>query len=232
MLINCACCQMAWPWLMPNCRERVRELEQLCYLPGEYGVHVVDGRIGIGQCLPGTPSYHLFDWFDGQSRDHYEKRVLTKRIFDDAQRWAQNSTWAEIESACCVAVRDVVHDPFAAPKDCVCFAKEWLTRDVIALARAACEERPEARKCEGCDGSGSVCDIGRHAGGVRAGRVSCMRCRGSGCVGAVCDPVMLSLLADALEDAGCGDAAVLSHCRGEGPHYLGCWVLDGLLAPE
>jgi hypothetical protein len=39
----------------------------------------------------------------------------------------------------------------------------------------------------------------------------------------------LPILADALEDAGCTDAAILDHCRSEGPHARGCWVLDLLL---
>lgn len=39
----------------------------------------------------------------------------------------------------------------------------------------------------------------------------------------------LPQLADALEAAGCTDAAVLTHCRGPGPHVRGCWVVDLLL---
>jgi hypothetical protein len=39
----------------------------------------------------------------------------------------------------------------------------------------------------------------------------------------------LPILADALEDAGCADAALLDHCRSPGPHVRGCWVLDLLL---
>lgn len=39
----------------------------------------------------------------------------------------------------------------------------------------------------------------------------------------------LPMLADALQDAGCEDAAVLGHCRGEGPHARGCWVVDRIL---
>jgi hypothetical protein len=38
----------------------------------------------------------------------------------------------------------------------------------------------------------------------------------------------MPVLADALEDAGCTDAAILEHCRKE-DHVRGCWVLDGLL---
>jgi hypothetical protein len=39
----------------------------------------------------------------------------------------------------------------------------------------------------------------------------------------------LPILADALEDAGCTDAAILAHCRGGGEHVRGCWVVDLLL---
>ena len=39
----------------------------------------------------------------------------------------------------------------------------------------------------------------------------------------------LSILADALMDAGCDEPAVLDHCRGPGPHVRGCWVIDLLL---
>ncbi len=39
----------------------------------------------------------------------------------------------------------------------------------------------------------------------------------------------MPILADALEEAGCDHADVLSHCRGPGPHTRGCWVVDGVL---
>jgi hypothetical protein len=42
----------------------------------------------------------------------------------------------------------------------------------------------------------------------------------------------LPILADALEDAGCGDADILAHCRGGGEHVRGCWVVDLLLGKE
>jgi hypothetical protein len=40
----------------------------------------------------------------------------------------------------------------------------------------------------------------------------------------------LAILADALEDAGCDDADVLSHCRSGDDHVRGCWALDLILA--
>jgi hypothetical protein len=39
----------------------------------------------------------------------------------------------------------------------------------------------------------------------------------------------LPILADALEDAGCGDQAILDHCRNPGPHARGCWPVDMVL---
>jgi hypothetical protein len=37
------------------------------------------------------------------------------------------------------------------------------------------------------------------------------------------------ILADALEEAGCDNLDVLTHCRGPGPHASGCWVVDAIL---
>jgi hypothetical protein len=39
----------------------------------------------------------------------------------------------------------------------------------------------------------------------------------------------LPILADALQDAGCDTADVLDHCRGDGRHVRGCWVVDLVL---
>ena len=37
------------------------------------------------------------------------------------------------------------------------------------------------------------------------------------------------ILADAIEEAGCDNADILSHCREPGVHVRGCWVVDLLL---
>jgi hypothetical protein len=42
----------------------------------------------------------------------------------------------------------------------------------------------------------------------------------------------LPILADALEDAGCDNAAILEHCRQPGEHARGCWVVDLILAKK
>lgn len=39
----------------------------------------------------------------------------------------------------------------------------------------------------------------------------------------------MPILADALQDAGCDNDDILNHCRGDGPHVRGCWVVDAIL---
>jgi hypothetical protein len=39
----------------------------------------------------------------------------------------------------------------------------------------------------------------------------------------------MPILADALEDSGCTDPDILTHCRGARPHVRGCWVIDLIL---
>ena len=43
------------------------------------------------------------------------------------------------------------------------------------------------------------------------------------------DPDFLAVLAEALEEAGCTDPAVLDHLRGPGPHVRGCWPVELIL---
>jgi hypothetical protein len=43
------------------------------------------------------------------------------------------------------------------------------------------------------------------------------------------DNAYLAVLADALEEADCGDELILRHLRGGGEHYRGCFVVDALL---
>lgn len=44
--------------------------------------------------------------------------------------------------------------------------------------------------------------------------------------------VGMPILADALTDAGCDDEQIIQHCRCEGPHVKGCWVVDLILGKE
>jgi hypothetical protein len=42
----------------------------------------------------------------------------------------------------------------------------------------------------------------------------------------------MPILADALQDAGCDSAEILAHCRTNGRHCRGCWVVDLVLGKE
>jgi hypothetical protein len=42
----------------------------------------------------------------------------------------------------------------------------------------------------------------------------------------------LPILADALEEAGCQDHALLNHARSAAHHFAGCWVVDRILYPD
>ena len=42
----------------------------------------------------------------------------------------------------------------------------------------------------------------------------------------------MPILADALQDAGCDEPAILDHCRAPGEHVRGCWVVDMVLGKE
>jgi hypothetical protein len=43
------------------------------------------------------------------------------------------------------------------------------------------------------------------------------------------DNGLLAVLGDALEEAGCTDQDILSHCRSAGEQVRGCWLLDMIL---
>jgi hypothetical protein len=46
------------------------------------------------------------------------------------------------------------------------------------------------------------------------------------------DNLRLAVLADALEEAGCTNPDMLSHCRNGGTHVRGCWALDLILGKQ
>jgi hypothetical protein len=42
----------------------------------------------------------------------------------------------------------------------------------------------------------------------------------------------MPILADALMDAGCDSETLINHCRSDGPHVRGCWVVDLILSKD
>lgn len=103
--------------------------------------------------------------------------------------------------------------------------ERWLTPTVLAVARAAYDERP-GRKCKPCGEAKAGFNL---AGGVPG----CPHCDATGRIadGAL-DQTNLLVLADALEDAGCDAGELLGHLRSPGPHVRGCWAVDLVVGKE
>jgi hypothetical protein len=111
------------------------------------------------------------------------------------------------------------------------FPRAWLTPVALGIARRAYGERPAAA-CPRCDGGRKLAGVDRAA--FEKSPLSpedlCCLCHGAGRVGdGTLDHATLAVLADALEEAGAGDADLLGHLRGPGPHVRGCFALDALL---
>lgn len=204
-------------------------------------------------------------------------------------RWAQAARTREESLRVCSLLRDLFGNPFrpaTLPQDkqlcgkcggedctheggeCRCMdcgsshwlnSRAWLTPQVLALARAAYEQRSEGEACGRCDGEGRLPSL--RPVSPDSDR-PCPDCGGAGRVGAgLLDDVRLLVLADAMEEAGCTDEPLLRHLRGQrpcpvcrggarqnlgagehcrecdldgfrsldAPHVRGCWAVDLLL---
>jgi hypothetical protein len=104
--------------------------------------------------------------------------------------------------------RDGFNDGWASPRECLDYLSTWRGAILEALARSAGAGEFDPAWL-GWD-RGSVLHLARamDEGG---------------------DYGLLPVLADALEEAGCADQAVLSHCRRAEPHAGACWVVELLL---
>jgi hypothetical protein len=113
-----------------------------------------------------------------------------------------------VKAAECAFLRCIAGNPFRP----AAVDPRWRTRLVVQLAEAAWEEYiPEGLP---------VLSLLRSGGTSLGGAPPWQGLTG------------LPILADALEDAGCTDTDILDHCRGEGPHVRGCWVMDLILGKE
>jgi hypothetical protein len=89
----------------------------------------------------------------------------------------------------------------------------WVTPDGLSIAQATYEERP-VRVCPDCKGRKKLkWPLQRGEGEFEA---DCQRCHGVGRVDdGLLDQARLAVLADAIEEAGCGNADLLAHLRGK-----------------
>lgn len=116
------------------------------------------------------------------------------------------------------------------------FPAEWRTPHVIGIAQRI--DGIESESCDQCFGHGwydwypdDDPTNSRLEGGIET---KCSKCDGEGRIEKQGEPDFsaMPILADALEEAGCEDEAILNHCRSGGPHLRGCWVIDLILGRE
>ncbi len=157
-------------------------------------------------------------------------------------------------------LREILGNPFQ-PAIPIWELMSWRTPTVLALSQAAYEERV-SRRCATCGGSGKIVvpdPPGVHTS-FRANTIPCKYCKKGRIEDGALDNDRLAVLADALEEAGCQDEAILRHLRGQercinlllekfsekecelchrtgwmplrGHHVRGCHVLDTILGKE
>ncbi len=113
----------------------------------------------------------------------------------------------------CALLRDLIGNPFRPVPRCT-----WCAGDGLA------SHEDDERKCVLCSGTGRMpLDRKLLTPTVTAFARTVYDDR---------DFVLLPILADTLEEAGCTDAAILDHLRGPGPHVRGCWALGVILGRE
>ena len=122
-------------------------------------------------------------------------------------------------------LRDIVGNPFRPLNILTRASARWglwksgkwggcITVDVLLLARQAYEERPGSM-CKKCEGDGW--DPYRDS---LVEKARCVTCHGTGRIDdGTLDALTLAALADALEEAGCEDEAILRHLRGHVTAY-------------
>lgn len=86
------------------------------------------------------------------------------------------------------------------------------------------------------DGNAILCDLIREVFGNPWSRVTLEKSWRTSAVKSLAKSIYeernfieMSILADALEDAGCDNAEILEHCRDSDRHVRGCWVIDLIL---
>jgi hypothetical protein len=133
---------------------------------GQCDLAWIDATVALGMTT--READEITEWFD-----LWEQDGITDEIAEH---------FAEFSGVDFVALlREIVGNPFRRAKP----DKQWLTSDVLALARGIYDERAFDR---------------------------------------------MPILADALQDAGCNDHEILSHCRNpDREHARGCWLIDRIL---
>jgi hypothetical protein len=204
-LFACACCYRIWSLIASEAsREAVVAAEQFA-----------DGRI---------------DWIELELRERAAKRAIWER-FDQA--WARSAA-----DACSFVAAERVGNAVNAHQSAG-YARMWL----VVEQRGTNPERPDFK---GISEATEAEEIAQQAAILRdifgplpfRPVTFSTEWRTDTAVALARqtyesrDFSAMPILADALQDAGCDNEQILSHCRSEGQHVRGCWVVDLVLGKE
>jgi hypothetical protein len=138
-------------------------------------------------------------------------RSQSRNIHKDTKAFAMLAVQRAVSAGLCFYGRDWEHDAYD-PYRCARDAVEYVEKGSVWLQKA------DALRCifgnpfrpVASDPSWLTSDVLALAEGIYQERAF----------------DRLPILADALQDAGCDNADVLTHCRQPGEHVRGCWVVD------
>jgi hypothetical protein len=231
-LLACACCRRVWPLLLFEASRRAVEiaerfadgLEEVAPV-GDAGVAAYNAELCIEAVVHPPSSYDVETETEAECREVLAASGFPGRAVLEAAKaaaWLCDSSSVRrvlpaILSCTATAASLAARAPGAAPDQEAAQAER---RAQAGLARDLLGDLVLPARLAASWLTALVRSVARAADDERA--------LPSGAL----DPARLAVLADALEDAGCTDAAVLGHLRGPGPHARGCWAVDLILAKE
>jgi hypothetical protein len=217
-LFALACCRRIWDRITdPRCRAAVEFAERFV----EVGVTRRKGRPAVVKAARQACREADDAGYHSQNRPDHPARMIDVNAFHAALATVEGSAWFAAHLACGFSANTVgwewIRDNQTEPFDWNPAAKEAEFRRQIPLLRDIFGDpfhppRPVSSMTLAWD-NGTVLKLAQSIYDERAFD-------------------RMPILADALEDAGCGDADILRHCREPGEHVRGCWVIDLLLGKE
>ncbi|HEV3255532.1 MAG TPA: hypothetical protein VG013_01505 [Gemmataceae bacterium] len=211
-LFGCACCRRIWELLQnPRSQHAVEVSER--YADGLAAAQELEAARAAAwerwESMPKPPS-----------NEYYAEMSMGGRPTDTARVWAARAAALVAGDSAAEAAEAAVS---AVEQAAIEWAVEWPKASLVAdMVGAAARAEPLR------DVVGTPFRSLSHAFAWRTPAVVTLaqavydeRALPEGAL----DTTRLAALADALEQAGCTDADILGHCRSEGPHVRGCWVV-------
>lgn len=217
-LFACACCRLVWPLLSDSRSRSVVEVAEQ-FADGLIDAKALEGAREAAYSVHANtspPDSGFADSARGMSRSNWEAAQaatmsgMAFSTLDDAI-WCCQAT---IEQASLAAVS-------SAPAG-------------TSESEAEAKERASQADVLRCIAGNPFRSLSNHSSWLKPAVVALAQAayEKRSLPGGTLDNAHLAVLADALEEAGCTEASLLSHCRNPGSHVRGCWVVDLVLGKK